>query len=128
MATKKKAGVKASAPTDKPQLVVRFKYADDSFHDVPFEAAIKIRERQVRALGAIDAEEAAKAASVEHGKKGGRPSKAARDAVWLALFKAAKSKPIPLSAREIYDDIAADAGVKWTAVRDAISEHRKRLK
>lgn len=62
-------------------------------------------------------------------KGGGRPRKADLAATWAARVEATKKRThSALTAREIYEDIAAESGVVWTTVRDQVSKHRKARK
>ena len=69
-----------------------------------------------------------KAVAAQHGRKGGRPKNADKAAKWAQESDGRKSRWGDLTAREIYEDIASDHGVKWTTVRDQISKHRNRKK
>lgn len=65
-----------------------------------------------------------KAVAAVHGRKGGRPKKSDVAAEWAVEFDRKKIAARILTAKEIYEDIASVAGVKWTTVRDQISKHR----
>lgn len=77
-----------------------------------------------------------RAASVEHGKRGGRPSLAARGEEWFATFERFKAKAkINETLQEVYEQIAADWSEKrgrepvtWKTVRKEIGKHRNSLK
>jgi len=77
-----------------------------------------------------------RAASVEHGKLGGRPSLAARGKEWFATFERSKAKAkINETPQEVYEQIAANWNEKghrkpvtWKTVRKEIGKHRNSLK
>ena len=78
-------------------------------------------------LGAADVQTGAavlaadqRAVAVVHGRKGGRPSKAGRDAELAGRFAERQRSHRTLTTRELYDDIAAEFGVEWWTVRDAV--------
>lgn len=62
---------------------------------------------------------------------GGRPSREQTHSRWASQFDEVRAKWRTLTAREIYDDIAAEeaertgASVPWTRIRDGVSAARK---
>jgi len=61
-----------------------------------------------------------RAVAAQHGSGGGRPSKAGRDAELAGRFAERQRSHRTLTTRELYDDIAAEFGVEWWTVRDAV--------
>ena len=68
------------------------------------------------------------AESAAHGGTGGRPKKADRDAALVARFEYLRPIRRTLEKRELYEDVAAEHGVAWFTVRDAVLASKKSTK
>lgn len=66
-----------------------------------------------------------RAKAADDGRKGGRPSKAARNKRWAARYEHLKLTRRGVPARDLWQDIAAEDFVLWTTVRDGLTSHRK---
>lgn len=131
MKKSKKAGAKASVA--QKSIAVAWKFGDGSTASLPLDSVMKVRERQMRALGVLDGKQAAaehaKQAAAEHGKKGGAPpSPWVPD--WAELVASELKRNPRLTKTAAYKKVAQtwrdDTGRarSWTTIRDGLSRKR----
>jgi IS5 family transposase len=91
-------------------------------------AATILRQRQKLAeakeharLGALQRDDEQRQMAQEHGRKGGRKPKTKRDDQIRARVAELKRIRRTLNARERYEDVGAEFGLSWSAVRDIVN-------